>query len=123
MLILAGVTINLTLGQNGIFTTTQKAAQNYTQAQNQEMAGITGFTEAIDKTINSLDEGIYYVTDKIGNSIPVPVGFSPITNSDQGTKDTGFVIKNNRDENEFVWIPVEGMGYDYDRYDFGKQYF
>jgi len=116
MLILAVVTINLTLGQNGIFTTAQKAAQNYTQAQNQEMAGISGFTEAIDKTINNLEKGIYYATDNAGNAIPVPVGFSPITTPDQGTKDTGFVIKNDTDGNEFVWVPVEGMSYSYNRY-------
>ena len=35
LLILAGVTINLTLGENGILTTAQQAAKNYTDAQNQ----------------------------------------------------------------------------------------
>ena len=54
LLILAGVTINLTLGQNGIFTTAQRAAQNYTQAQNQEMAGIDSFTSAVDKAVESI---------------------------------------------------------------------
>jgi len=53
MLILAGVTINLTLGQNGIFTTAQKAAQNYTEAQNQEMAQLGQFTN----TVNNVIEG------------------------------------------------------------------
>ena len=45
MLILAGVTINLTLGQNGIFTTAQKAAQNYTESQNKELSYLEGFTK------------------------------------------------------------------------------
>jgi len=120
MLILAGVTINLTLGQNGIFTTAQKAAQNYTQAQNQEMAGIDSFTSTIDKVVESVqnnyeiagtvlktENNINYTADGAGNTIPVPAGFSPITTPDQGTKDTGFVIKNDNDNNEFVWIPVE----------------
>jgi len=113
MLILAGVTINLTLGQNGIFTTAQKAAQNYTQAQNQEMADLTSFTNVVDKLASG---GMYYATDNEGNTIPVPTGFSPITTSDQGTKYTGFVIKNDTDGNEFVWVPVEGRGYTYNRY-------
>ena len=29
---------------------------------------------------------------------------------------TGFVIRNDSDENEFVWIPVKGMNYTYSRY-------
>lgn len=49
----------------------------------------------------------------------MPVGFSPITVAEgQGTKFTGFVIRNNTDRNEFVWVPVEGMSYTYNRYAF-----
>jgi len=120
MLILAGVTINLTLGQNGIFTTAQMAAQNYTVAQEQEMAGIKDYTSAVDKIVSSIQKNheiagtvlktenkINYTADGVGNIIPVPVGFSPITTADQGTKDTGFVVKNDTDGNEFVWVPVE----------------
>ncbi len=69
------------------------------------------------------------------NTIPVPVGFSPISESDgQGTQNTGFVIKDiTTDENgepsktygnEFVWIPctIDGSGNSikYDRYVFGS---
>lgn len=62
--------------------------------------------------------------DEEGNIIPVPKGFAPILKSEgQGTKNTGFVIKdmNNNAEtrgNEFVWVPVEGMPYTYGRYAF-----
>jgi len=56
MLILAGVTINLTLGENGIFTTAQKAAQNYTDAQNKEMAELGDFTNLVNDTINGLGQ-------------------------------------------------------------------
>ena len=62
----------------------------------------------------------------------MPKGFTPIpVEEGQGTKDTGFVIKDtstnadgtqsNTFGNEFVWVPVEGMSYNYARYDFGKQ--
>ncbi len=37
LLILAGVTISLTLGERGIFTLSQQAAKNYTNASNQEL--------------------------------------------------------------------------------------
>ncbi len=51
----------------------------------------------------------------------MPNGFSSITTEDQGTKETGFVIKNDTDGNEFVWVPVEDMEYTYDRYAFSKE--
>ena len=69
------------------------------------------------------------------NTIPVPKGFAPIPIEEgQGTKDTGFVIKDislNEDGkpsktygNEFVWIPctIDGSGNSikYDRYVFGS---
>ena len=51
LLILAGVTINLTLGENGIFRTAEMAGKNYTQAQAQELAGLAGFENEIDNII------------------------------------------------------------------------
>lgn len=36
LLILAGVTISLTLGDNGLFKTAERAAKNYTNAANAE---------------------------------------------------------------------------------------
>lgn len=62
------------------------------------------------------------------NVIPVPKGFTPIQIEEgQGTKSTGFVIRDTSSNketrgNEFVWVPVEGMPYNYARYNFGKQY-
>jgi len=103
MLILAGVTINLTLGQNGIFTTAQKVSQNYTDAQNKELLQLSDFTDGLTAgKVTRTQDGIQYVGDGVGNLIPVPVGFSYL----EGTKGTGFVIKNNTDKNEFVWVPV-----------------
>ncbi len=51
LLILAGVTINLTLGENGIFKTAEMAGKNYTQAQEQELAGIANFENEINNII------------------------------------------------------------------------
>ena len=53
LLILAGVTINLTLGENGIFRTAEMAGKNYTQAQEQELAGLANF----ENEINNIIEG------------------------------------------------------------------
>jgi len=57
MLILAGVTISLTLGENGLFTTAQKAAKNYVNAQEKELAEINNFSNTVDKTIEELVNG------------------------------------------------------------------
>ncbi len=51
LLILAGVTINLTLGENGIFKTAEMAGKNYTQAQEDELAGLAGFENTINNII------------------------------------------------------------------------
>ncbi len=51
LLILAGVTISLTLGENGIFRTAEMAGRNYTQAQEQEIAGLAEFPENYGKKV------------------------------------------------------------------------
>ncbi len=51
LLILAGVTINLTLGENGIFRTAEMAGKNYTQAQDKELAGLADFENTINNII------------------------------------------------------------------------
>ncbi len=51
LLILAGVTINLTLGENGVFRTAEQAGRNYTQAQEQELAGLANFENEINNII------------------------------------------------------------------------
>ena len=51
LLILAGVTINLTLGENGIFKTAEMAGKNYTQAEEQELAGLANLENEINNII------------------------------------------------------------------------
>ena len=85
--------------------------------------------EIYEKDMNRIDDiyatlvnkRVYYVNDKEGNKIPVPNGFSPITTKDQGTKETGFVIKNDTDGNEYVWVPVDDTtSYQYARVAFTR---
>ena len=47
MLILASVVINLTLGENGLFTTAKYAVKNYTNAQDMEIAELNKFNNNI----------------------------------------------------------------------------
>ena len=51
LLILAGVTINLTLGENGIFRTAEMAGKNYIDAQDAELAGLADFENTINNII------------------------------------------------------------------------
>ena len=54
LLILAGVTINLTLGDNGIFKVAEQAARNYKDAEEKELGMLEDFTNTVDKHINNL---------------------------------------------------------------------
>ena len=66
LLILAGVTINLTLGENGIFKTAEMAGKNYTQAQEKELAGLASLENTINNIVGGIDnnEEIKYQTLK-----------------------------------------------------------
>ena len=69
LLILAGVTINLTLGENGIFRTAEMAGKNYMEAQDRELAGLSDFENMIDNII-----------DGTGNSSGTDTPDTPATN-------------------------------------------
>ncbi len=117
MLILAGVAINLTVGDNGIFKKSDEGAKIYKNAANNEATSLN----EIDKEMGDLIDQYHNDENKnytMVDGVPVPKGFTHI----EGTKETGFVIKNDTDGNEFVWIPVEeGCGYTYNRYAFERE--
>lgn len=54
LLILAGVTLSLTLGDRGIFKTAQGARTNYINASREEQEGLDRF----DSEVNSVLDGI-----------------------------------------------------------------
>jgi competence protein ComGC len=54
LLILAGITINLTVGQNGIITTAQQAGKNYQQAAEDEQTQLAEFLTETTGTLNAL---------------------------------------------------------------------
>lgn len=56
LLILAGVTITLTLREDGIFKTAEKAGENYTQAQRKELEGLNSFQNTVDKVIENVTD-------------------------------------------------------------------
>lgn len=57
--------------------------------------------------------------DEDGKVVPVPKGFTPSDVDGEKKIDTGFVIKQDGTENEFVWVPIVS-GYEFGKlYDFG----
>ena len=88
LIIIAGVTLNIALGENGIFTKAKQAADTYKNAAANEVA-------ELDKVFGEL-EGLT-------GDVYIPEGFSHLA----GSIDTGYVIKNDTTDDEFVWIPVD----------------
>lgn len=98
MLILAGVTINLTLGKNGIFKTAQQATKNYIEAQNKDLADLNTFNNALANVIETVTkDNRLSINAKPGDYVkytPVAKSFSMTpeqtgqdTNQDFNTKD------------------------------------
>ena len=127
LLILAGITINLTVGQRGILTRAQEAGRNYQEAAKKEDEDLAKFLGEADNII----AGINTPTTPSGDNytmvdgVPVPKGFEHT----EGTKETGFVIRDNSgtdtNGNEFVWVPCTENGANgtikYDRYAFSRE--
>ena len=111
LLILAGVALNLTIGQNGIFSRAQGATAIWKNAETNEQL----LMGEMDNLINE-----YKVLTWI-DGVPIPDGFYYAG----GSKDTGLVISDNKKDekkftedtktdevlntllgNQFVWVPV-----------------
>ena len=58
LLILAGITINLTIGQDGILKRAEEAGRNYVDAAENEKNQLAQFAELTDKLITSTTQGI-----------------------------------------------------------------
>lgn len=110
LLILAGVAINLTIGQNGIFKRAELSANKWKEASQNEQ-------NEMDKVAEYIDD----LTPKYIEGVLIPKGFYYAG----GSKDTGIVISDNEDDkkeyneenrtgdvstdlkgNQFVWVPV-----------------
>ncbi len=127
MLILAGVTLNIALGDNGLIKQTKKAADLAKESMKNE-------EEDVGKLVNQLDEVIKEslpstvkeaieteeiftvnkkITDESGKTMVVPKGFKVI---EETNIDSGVVIADG-EGNEFVWVPCEDGEYKKHVYD------
>ena len=96
LLILAGVAISLTIGQNGIFARAQNAVNVYEQAATNEQQELGKAEDIIDEYLNG--NGGNQDDEVIVDTVKIPKGFYYVG----GAKDTGLVISDNpADENKY----------------------
>lgn len=138
LIILAVITIQAVFGEGGIISEAKKAGDKSEEVSGQEYENIESMTNEIGNYINS-DQKVEEepkaekvadligkeaqtfnqdVTDKYGNKITIPAGFTIVehgvdnvvytyaeTDNHIPTVQDGIVIQD-KDNNQFVWIPV-----------------
>ena len=98
LLILAGVSIAMLTGENGILTQAQRAEKETGDAKENELRRLTALEAA-----TNLENTTY--KDENGQIAPVPAGFAVSQVEGENTIEDGLVIMDS-EKNEFVWIPV-----------------
>ena len=101
LLILAGIALNLTIGQNGIFSRAQTATNTWRNAETNEQLAMGELEDWMDGYMNGNggnqgggDQGDEVIVD----TVKIPKGFYYVG----GTKDAGLVISDNpADENKY----------------------
>ena len=100
LLILAGVSINLVLGNNGIIAKAQEAKTKQAEASQNDLKGMNSLIEQMESTLNGSGNG--------GKTEPETVPYLPSDDFHYDTStsvDTGLVIKD-ASGNEYVWVVV-----------------
>ena len=107
LLILAGVSINLVIGQNGLINKAVDAKEKTEQAKVNEQTGMDNLYGEIESILNgnsgTVSINLRIEGEKSTTEPPLPDStFSYV----EGTIDTGYVIEDG-DGNQFVWVPVD----------------
>ena len=100
LLILAGVSINLVLGNNGIIAKAKDAETKSAEASQNDLKGMNSLIEQMESTLNGSGNG--------GKTEPETVPYLPSDDFHYDTStsvDTGLVIKD-ASGNEYVWVVV-----------------
>ncbi len=113
LLILAGVTINIALSENGLFHRAKNVADRYKVAQTNEQDLLTNLEKELGEytqkplvtTITTTNHGTIKAEDKLGNPVTVPGAFKVVEGE---TVEDGIVIED-ANGNQFVWIPVSNI--------------
>ncbi len=103
LLILAGVSIAMLTGENGILTKATESKEETQKAQDEELKRLTALSAATNLKNTTF-------TDKDNKTVVVPAGFAVSEKEGENTVKDGLVIIDT-EGNEFVWVPVEEDNY------------
>ena len=125
LLILAGVSINLVLGNNGIIAKAKDAETKSAEASQNDLKGMNGLVSEMEGALagngstgnGNTGSGNNFVTKNTevtypGGNVWIPEGFR-ISKDSASTVQNGVVIED-KDGNQFVWVPVATIA-DYKR--------
>ena len=122
LLILAGVSINLVLGNNGIIAKAKEAETKSAEASQNDLKGMNGLVSEMEGALagngstgsgsgnGNTGSGNNFVTKNTEVTYPdgkvwIPEGFK-VADDSASTVQGGVVIED-KDRNQFVWVPVE----------------
>ena len=116
LLILAGVSINLVLGNNGIITKAKDAETKSAEASQNDLIGMNELAQQLEEQINGSTgsgsgnggaggSGTDTKVPEVGTSETAPYFPDNTFTKKEGTIDTGLVIKD-ASGNEYVWVVV-----------------
>ena len=101
LLILAGISISMITGEEGILSKTKEATEEFKQAEKGEQAIVNGYLDTTTGQIAPIPEGFYYV----GGTVASGVVISDNPNDKDvyaGKADVGTDLEGN----QWVWVPV-----------------
>mgnify|MGYP005782471809 CR=1 FL=1 len=128
ILILAGVTIDAVFSENGIINKAKEAANSMNNAVANDQAELNDLLEELNEIMNSewnnnieipdpepeeppkledttgVQDETVTVEDEYGNKVTVPKGFEVV--EEEGTTVPEGIVIQDKDGNQFVWIPV-----------------
>ena len=127
ILILAGVTIDVTLGENGIINKSIEAANRMNNLVKEDETELNELLNELNETMDSnwnsnieipepepgpptiedttgIQEETVQVEDDYGNKVTIPKGFEVV--EEEGTTVPEGIVIQDKDGNQFVWIPV-----------------
>ena len=115
LLILAGVSINLVLGNNGIITKAKDAETKSGEARENDLKGMNSIIDEMESALNGSGNG--------GKTEPETEPYLPSDDFHYDTStsvDTGLVIKDGK-ENEYVWVVVPKSLYNNTNYNLNNE--
>ena len=131
LLILAGVSINLVLGNNGIIAKAKEAETKSAEASQNDLKGMNGLVSEMEGALagngsgngGAGGSGNNFVTENTPVTYPdgvvwIPEGFKVADDSVKTVQ--GGVVIEDKDRNQFVWVPVATIA-DYKRTAYAKQ--